>query len=161
DPASASRPADGRRADGCHGPARRLRRGRRVSASDARSGAHLRAAQTMMPRPAADALPLPVPDASAAQQETSRVSLSVVVPCFDEEEVIPELYRRLTAACAATGVIYEIILVNDGSRDRTWQRIAALAERDKAVVGVDLSRNHGHQLALTAGLSLCRGERIF
>ncbi len=52
------------------------------------------------------------------------------------------------------------MLVNDGSKDDTWARISALADRDPRVVAIDLSRNHGHQLALSAGLSVCRGERV-
>jgi dolichol-phosphate mannosyltransferase len=55
---------------------------------------------------------------------------------------------------------FELILVNDGSPDGTWVGICALAEADARVIGVNLSRNHGHQLALSAGLSLARGERI-
>jgi len=87
--------------------------------------------------------------------------LSVVVPCYDEGAVLLELYRRLSAACrAVAGERYELVLVNDGSQDRTWERILDLARADSAVVGVDLSRHHGHQRALSAGLSLCRGERI-
>ena len=87
--------------------------------------------------------------------------LSAVVPCYDEQAVLPELYRRLSAACRGlVGDSYEIVLVNDGSRDGTWDAIVELARTDDAVVGVNLSRNHGHQLALTAGLSLCRGQRV-
>ena len=91
----------------------------------------------------------------------SRVALSVVVPCYDEEASLPALYNRLTRVCAETaGDDYEIVLVSDGSRDRTWPMIALLAESDRHVVGVNLSRNHGHQIALTAGLSICRGARV-
>lgn len=87
--------------------------------------------------------------------------LSVVVPCYNEEENIPELYRRLQAACrSGVGESFELIFVNDGSQDNTWSSLCQLAETDRHVVGVNLSRNHGHQLALTAGLSFCRGERI-
>lgn len=87
--------------------------------------------------------------------------LSVVVPCYNEAEGIGELHRRVSAACRAeVGEDYELVLVDDGSRDETWKRIAALVREDPAVTGVRLSRNHGHQLALTAGLHLCRGERI-
>jgi dolichol-phosphate mannosyltransferase len=88
-------------------------------------------------------------------------ALSVVVPCFNEEACLPELYRRLTAAArTAVGEDYELVLINDGSRDRTWPVIRQLADTDVHVLGVNLSRNHGHQLALTAGLDLCRGEKI-
>jgi dolichol-phosphate mannosyltransferase len=94
-------------------------------------------------------------------QGSGRPALSVVVPCYNEAEVLPELYRRLTAACRPLfGQDYELVLVDDGSRDATRQGIRALADADPRVVGVLLSRNHGHQLALTAGLSICRGERI-
>lgn len=87
--------------------------------------------------------------------------LSVVVPCYNEADGIGELHRRVSAACRAeVGPDYELILVDDGSRDETWTRIAALVRADPAVTGVRLSRNHGHQLALTAGLHVCRGERI-
>ena len=87
--------------------------------------------------------------------------VSAVVPCFDEEAALPELYERLTAACRdLVGKSYEIVLVNDGSRDRTWDVIKRLCDSDTSIVGVNLSRNHGHQLALTAGLSICRGDRI-
>jgi dolichol-phosphate mannosyltransferase len=87
--------------------------------------------------------------------------LSIVVPCFNEEACLNALYERLTAAArAAVGADYEIVLVNDGSRDRSWSMMRGLAERDVHVVAVNLSRNHGHQLALTAGLDLCHGDKI-
>lgn len=86
--------------------------------------------------------------------------LSVVAPCYNEEESLPEFYRRTSAVCAGLGLPHEIVLVNDGSRDRTWQLMRALSRLDPNLVCVNLSRNHGHQLALSAGLSVCRGERI-
>jgi dolichol-phosphate mannosyltransferase len=88
-------------------------------------------------------------------------SLSIVVPCFNEEACLPELHARLTrAAVAAAGEDYEIVLVNDGSRDGSWAMMEALAGSDPRLVAINLSRNHGHQLALTAGLDLCSGARI-
>ncbi len=88
-------------------------------------------------------------------------ALSIVVPCFNEEACIPELHRRLTAAARkAIGDDYELVLVNDGSRDGSWAAMQTLAATDPHLVAVNLSRNHGHQLALTAGLDLCRGEKI-
>ena len=87
--------------------------------------------------------------------------LSVVVPAYNEQEVIAETHRRLRAACAAVvGEDFEIVYVNDGSRDDTWPMLQEIAARDGNVVAVGLSRNFGHQLALSAGLELCRGERI-
>lgn len=91
----------------------------------------------------------------------NRPALSVVVPCYNEEGCLRELHRRVSAAARdAVGASHEIVFVNDGSRDATWAIIRELAERDSRVVGINLSRNHGHQLALTAGLDLCAGERI-
>jgi len=89
------------------------------------------------------------------------VGLSIVIPCFNEEACLAALYERLTkAARSVMGDDYEIVLVNDGSRDSTWTMMRDLAARDAHVIGVNLSRNHGHQLALTAGLDLCRGASI-
>jgi len=88
-------------------------------------------------------------------------ALSIVVPCYNEEACLELLHRRLTdAARAAMGEDYEIVLVNDGSRDGSWAIMQTLAAGDPHLVAVDLSRNHGHQLALTAGLDLAKGEKI-
>jgi polyisoprenyl-phosphate glycosyltransferase len=87
--------------------------------------------------------------------------LSVVIPCYNEAEVLPELHRRVSAVCREAARDYELVLVNDGSIDETWPVLVSLSADDPNMVCVNLSRNHGHQLALTAGLALCRGERIF
>jgi len=87
--------------------------------------------------------------------------LSIVVPCFNEEATLPELHRRATRAAEdIVGQDFELVLVNDGSRDQTWQVMQALTGEDPRIVAVNLSRNHGHQLALSAGLSIARGDRI-
>jgi dolichol-phosphate mannosyltransferase len=87
--------------------------------------------------------------------------LSIVAPCYNEADGLPAFVERMTAAAeACVGEAYELILVNDGSRDRTWSCIQAMALRYASVVGVNLSRNHGHQLAVTAGLTLVRGDRV-
>lgn len=92
----------------------------------------------------------------------SQLQLSVVVPCYNEEENLAELHRRVSDACARlVQDSYELVLVNDGSRDRTWSIIQDLSSQDPRVVGVNLSRNHGHQLALSAGLKLAKGDSIF
>ena len=91
----------------------------------------------------------------------STISLSVVVPCYNQENGLNELHRRTSQACRSFAAEqYEIILVDDGSRDATWQRIESLATQDPRVVGVKLSRNYGHQNALSAGLSLVRGDLV-
>ncbi len=96
----------------------------------------------------------------AGMNEPSRLAISVVAPCFNEQEVLPEFLRRVGAVLDAAGGTSEVVLVDDGSRDRTWEIMTAAAAADPRVVAVRLMRNHGHQLALTAGLSICRGERI-
>lgn len=89
------------------------------------------------------------------------VKLSVVIPCFNEEACLPELHRRVAAAAhGCFGDDHEIVLIDDGSRDRTWPIMQELAATDPRLVCINLARNHGHQLALTAGLDLCRGETI-
>jgi glycosyltransferase involved in cell wall biosynthesis len=86
--------------------------------------------------------------------------LSIVAPCFNEADGLAEFVRRCIQACRGTGLSFEIVLVNDGSRDGTWEVMRELAAGRPGLVCVNLSRNHGHQLALTAGLSVCRGERV-
>ncbi len=89
------------------------------------------------------------------------VSVSVVAPCFNEEQGLKEFWRRTADACrSVAGDCYEIVLVDDGSRDRTWRVIGELSRQDPHVVGVRLFRNHGHQLAASAGLSVSRGARV-
>jgi dolichol-phosphate mannosyltransferase len=88
-------------------------------------------------------------------------ALSIVVPCFNEEACLSELHERLSAAArSAVGADHELVLVNDGSRDGSWPAMQALAAADPQLVAINLSRNHGHQLALTAGLDLSRGDTI-
>jgi dolichol-phosphate mannosyltransferase len=91
----------------------------------------------------------------------NRPALSIVVPCYNEEACLEMLHARVSAAArAAVGEDYEIVLVNDGSRDGTWRLMQQLAAGDACLVAINLSRNHGHQLALTAGLDLCAGAQI-
>lgn len=88
--------------------------------------------------------------------------LSVVSPCFNEHSGIVEFYRRVSAAVHEARIgTYEIVLVDDGSTDGTWDRIVQMASADPHVVGIKLSRNYGHQAALTAGLAHATGELVF
>lgn len=90
--------------------------------------------------------------------------LMVVIPCYNEEEVLPETSRRLVekmASLVQKGLITpdsRVLLVNDGSRDRTWELIEQLHRDDPLFEGVKLSRNRGHQNALLAGLMTARGR---
>ena len=85
---------------------------------------------------------------------------SVVIPLHDEEAVLGDLYRRLVAVLDALDGQWEMILVDDGSRDDTYRRASELHERDSRVNVVRLSRNFGHQVALSAGLDVARGEAV-
>jgi dolichol-phosphate mannosyltransferase len=86
--------------------------------------------------------------------------LSVVSPCLNEVDGLREFHRRVSAVARETGLTYEIVLVDDGSRDGSWDLMQELAADDPHLACVKLSRNHGQQLALTAGLSACRGKRV-
>ena len=100
-------------------------------------------------------------DRTSPAPEDAAPRLSVIAPCYNEEESLPSFIERMAKACEqAVGASYEIILINDGSKDRTWSCIQALVATRPGVVGVNLSRNHGHQLAVTAGLALAAGDRV-
>ena len=87
--------------------------------------------------------------------------LSLIVPVFNEEEVLPVSYARMSAAMQAlTGYDYEIIYVNDGSRDGTMKQLRAIAKEHNEVRVISFSRNFGHQLAVTAGTDNARGDAL-
>ncbi len=89
--------------------------------------------------------------------------ISIVVPLFDEEANVVELLRRISAIMtrvAAPPDRYEVVAVNDGSRDATLAVLRAARERDPHLVIVDMSRNFGHQIAATAGLDVARGDAV-
>jgi polyisoprenyl-phosphate glycosyltransferase len=87
--------------------------------------------------------------------------VSIVVPCFNEEGGIAELVRRCRASAAsAVGENHEIILVDDGSTDGTWPAIVEQVDKNRNLVAIRLSRNFGHQIALTAGLSAVNGTVV-
>ena len=85
--------------------------------------------------------------------------ISLVIPMFNEEENIRELYERSKKTLETIGS-HEIIFVNDGSRDRTLEKILELADKDKNVKIIDFSRNFGHQTAITAGMDNSQGEVV-
>ncbi len=97
----------------------------------------------------------------AMRETMQRPALSVVIPCYNEAACLDQLYARVSgAARAAVGEDFEILFINDGSKDDSWPVMQRLAAADPHLVAINLSRNHGHQLALTAGLDLCAGEQI-
>jgi glycosyltransferase involved in cell wall biosynthesis len=84
--------------------------------------------------------------------------VSIVIPVFNEEENLPVLYERLSAVLKELAADYELLFVNDGSRDQSLALLKTCADRDAHISIIDLSRNFGHQLAVTAGLDHCRGD---
>jgi len=95
-----------------------------------------------------DALPAPPPE------------VSVVLPVFNEQENLPELYDRLTTVLSGQGVSYELVFVDDGSKDSSVALVQALAAADRHVALIELARNFGHQVAISAGLDFARGRAV-
>jgi glycosyltransferase involved in cell wall biosynthesis len=87
-------------------------------------------------------------------------AISIIVPVFNEEEVLEELYRRTSQVMGQVDEAWELILVDDGSRDRSSEIIGQLHERDQRVKGVSFSRNFGFQEAATAGLTYAAGDAV-
>ncbi|MDB9429147.1 glycosyltransferase family 2 protein [Microcystis aeruginosa CS-555/01A07] len=85
---------------------------------------------------------------------------SLIIPIYNEEETIPELYRRVSDVMDSLDDSVELILINDGSRDRSLNLMRELQERDARVCYISFARNFGHQAAVTAGLNFARGQVI-
>jgi len=90
----------------------------------------------------------------------NKLDLSIVVPVYGCIKSLAPLLERTTKALDNQNIDWELILVNDGSKDDAWKKISELAGLDSRVSGVDLSRNFGQHAAITAGLSLVKGDRI-
>jgi glycosyltransferase involved in cell wall biosynthesis len=89
-----------------------------------------------------------------------RPTLSIVVPVFNEEAVLEALHRRVSTTLQRSGETFELVLVDDGSRDGSWAKMRELAARDPRVTLVRLSRNFGHQIAVTAGIDAALGDAV-
>lgn len=85
---------------------------------------------------------------------------SLIIPCYNEEEVITKAYNQITEDLKILNENYELIFVNDGSKDNTWNILKSFASNDKRVKLISLSRNFGQEAALRAGLENARGEYI-
>jgi glycosyltransferase involved in cell wall biosynthesis len=92
--------------------------------------------------------------------EKKKVDLSVVIPVYNEEENLPILYEKLKEVLEKLGKSYEIIFVNDGSSDNSWNIIKQLAEKDSYVIGVNFRRNYGQTAAMSAGFDVAHGDII-
>lgn len=95
-----------------------------------------------------------------SRAEEDKVFLSLIVPVYNEEEVIDVFYERTAPILSAIDERFEIIFINDGSRDKTVPRIKNLCFRDPRVKLVSFSRNFGKEIAITAGLDFCGGEVV-
>ncbi len=94
------------------------------------------------------------------QVESKLPVFSVIAPIYNEQDNLPELYRRVSAVLDSTGETWELILVDDGSRDGSTEIIRTLAQKDVHVRPVIFARNFGHQIAVTAGLDYSRGQAV-
>lgn len=84
--------------------------------------------------------------------------LSVIIPMYNEEEVILETYKRLSSILTQMDCDHEMVFINDGSKDRTMEIMTQVASNDKNVKIIDFARNFGHQTAVTAGMLYCSGD---
>ena len=92
-------------------------------------------------------------------QETQKLFISIIIPCFNEEQVISHTYQRVDKTMKSFGHRgYELIFINDGSRDKTLEILREIAQKDSNVKIISFSRNFGHQPAVTAGINLCIGD---
>src|SRR5262245_57033178 len=92
--------------------------------------------------------------------EGARSLVSVVVPVFNEQHTLDRLVERLTAALEGAGESFEVVFVNDGSRDRSAETLRAHHARDPRLKCISLSRNFGHQVAVTCGLDHATGDAV-
>jgi glycosyltransferase involved in cell wall biosynthesis len=88
------------------------------------------------------------------------MKVTVVIPCYNEQEVLPELFRRLSAAAETWAGDWDVICVDDGSRDQTWPILVAQQARDPRWRALSLARNFGHQTAVSAGLYHADGDAV-
>lgn len=94
------------------------------------------------------------------RKDVVRMVYSVIVPVYNEEDVVTEAYRRITSVMKSMGEKYELVFVNDGSRDSTAQLISGFVEADANVRLINFSRNFGHMAALTAGMEYASGDAV-
>lgn len=91
---------------------------------------------------------------------SSTIKYSIIIPVFNEEQVIEHTYERLKIVMDSTGETYELLFINDGSRDSTVDILKRLGETDNHIKVIDFSRNFGHQIAITAGMDFAKGDAV-
>lgn len=97
---------------------------------------------------------------TGAVEEAGRPMYSIVAPVFNEEETVPYFYREVVAVMEQLGEPFEIVLINDGSRDGSYRVMREIHAQDPRVRVIDFSRNFGHQIAISAGLDHARGQCV-
>jgi dolichol-phosphate mannosyltransferase len=102
----------------------------------------------------------PVAHAPEAHTIWASPVLTVIAPVYNEEALLPLFYRRVIAALESLDEPFELLLIDDGSRDRSYEIMRTLYERDARARVVSFSRNFGHQMAISAGLDLARGHAV-
>ncbi|MGH2387202.1 MAG: glycosyltransferase family 2 protein, partial [Chloroflexota bacterium] len=99
-------------------------------------------------------------ETNLAARPSARPIYSVVAPVYNEQETLPHFYARVVEALEGLGESFELILVNDGSRDNSYQVMRELVAKDSRVRVINFSRNFGHQPAVSAGLDHSRGDAV-
>lgn len=92
--------------------------------------------------------------------DAARPDISIVIPAYEEAESLPELVRRLRTECAEAGFSFRIWIIDDGSRDNTWEVVQGLHEEDARVVGLRFQRNYGKSAALAVGFERAQGQYV-
>src|SRR5436305_2670755 len=92
--------------------------------------------------------------------DRKKIDLSIVVPVYNEEQVFDKLLKRIVESADATGTLYEIIFINDGSKDGTLEKIITASALNSNIHYISFSRNFGHQVAISAGMDFSRGNAI-
>jgi dolichol-phosphate mannosyltransferase len=101
-----------------------------------------------------------MPNVQADRPQGRNKKLSVIIPCFNEEAVLPQLFSRMTAALEGWAMDYEVICIDDGSQDSTWPLLKGQHERDDRWRCLSFARNFGHQVAVSAGLYHAGGDVV-
>lgn len=86
--------------------------------------------------------------------------ISVIIPCYNEQEVLTQLYDRLSSVCQTWNESFEVILIDDGSKDNTWNIICDIHSRDSHWKAIRFARNFGHQTAVSAGIYFAKGDCV-
>ena len=88
-------------------------------------------------------------------------SITVIGPCYNEEDNIDEFISRVTSELSKIDLNYEVLLIDDGSKDNSWKKITSHIEKNNKIKGIKLTRNFGHQSAIMAGIKFANSNYVF